>query len=163
MKYYLITIEVDKLFDYEGLEQAIYEAVLSHGTDIIFQFFGQMLELTIPYKRVFSGVSAILDFEFINFREYDCSNEPKSPNCQIVELFLTVDTSRKLQNGVNIDESLNSCEFDFYIMYENFCSCNIFSWMDILNNDVIAILNEKINLKSEGKRQFSTFQPGPDK
>ena len=60
-----------------------------------------------PGKRVFSGVSAILHFEIINFREYDCSNEPKSPNCQIVELFLTVDTSRKLQNGVNIDESID--------------------------------------------------------
>ena len=69
-----------------------------------------------PSKRVFSGVSAILDFEIINFREYDCSNEQESPNCQIVELFLTVDTIKKMQNGVNIDESIDRCEFsDFYI------------------------------------------------
>ena len=60
-----------------------------------------------PRKRVFSGVSAILEFEIINFREYDCSIEPESPNCQIVELFLTVDNSRKMQNGVNIDESID--------------------------------------------------------
>jgi len=58
-------------------------------------------------KRVFSGVSAILEFEIINFRVYDCSIEPESPNCQIVELFLTVDTSRKMQNGVNIDKSID--------------------------------------------------------
>ena len=64
-----------------------------------------------PVKRVFSGVSAILDFQIINFREYDCSKEPELPNCQIVELFLTVDTEKKMQNGVNIDESIDRCEF----------------------------------------------------
>ena len=62
-------------------------------------------------KRVFSGVSAILDFEIINFRQYDCLEESGSLNCQIVEIFLTVDTSKKMQNGVNIDESIDRCEF----------------------------------------------------
>ena len=64
-----------------------------------------------PAKRVFSGIKAILDFDIINFREYDCSKESGSPNCQIVELFLTVDTTRKMQNGVNIDKSIDRCEF----------------------------------------------------
>ena len=59
-------------------------------------------------------MSAILDFEIINFREYDCSKEPGLPNCQIVELFLTVDTLRKLQNGVNIDESIDRCEILYF-------------------------------------------------
>ena len=68
-----------------------------------------------PTKRVFSGIKAILDFQIINFREYDCTKEPESPNCRIVELFLTVDTTRKMQNGVNIDKSIDRCEFfDFY-------------------------------------------------
>ena len=60
-----------------------------------------------PGNRVFSGLSAILDFEIINFRDYDCSMDTRLPNCQIVELFFTVDTSRKLQNGVNIDISID--------------------------------------------------------
>ena len=66
-------------------------------------------EFSIWLKRVFSGVSAILDFQIVNFREYDCSKEPESPSCEIVELFLTVDTTRKMQNGVNIDISINRC------------------------------------------------------
>ena len=46
--------------------------------------------------------------------------EPESPNCQIVELFLTVDTSRKMQNGVNIDESIDRLEFrEFLIKPKN--------------------------------------------
>ena len=73
-----------------------------------------------PTKRVFSGIKAILDFQIINFREYDCTKEPESPNCRIVELFLTVDTTRKMQNGVNIDISLDRCEFcDFHINSSN--------------------------------------------
>ena len=63
-------------------------------------------------------MSAILDFEIINFREYDCSMDTKLPNCKIVELFLTVDTSRKLQNGVNIDISIDRLDFhDFLLEY----------------------------------------------
>ena len=34
---FLITFEVDTTFDYEGLEQAIYEAVSSNGIDIKWQ------------------------------------------------------------------------------------------------------------------------------
>ena len=70
-----------------------------------------IIEFSIPVKRVFSGVSAILDFKIVNFREYDCSEEPELPSCEIVELFLTVDTTRKMQNGVNIDISIDRCEF----------------------------------------------------
>ena len=113
-----------------------------------------------PTKRVFSGIKAILDFQIINFREYDCTKEPESPNCRIVELFLTVDTTRKMQNGVNIDISLDRCEFcDFNINSSN----NIFSGMDILKNDVITILSEKVNSKSARNGQYSKFQPGLDK
>jgi len=61
------------------------------------------LKITEAISRVYSGVSAILDFEIINFRPYDCSES----NCRIVELYLTVDTSKKMQNGVNIDESVD--------------------------------------------------------
>ena len=35
--------------------------------------------------------------------------------------------------------------------------------MDILKNDVIAILSEKINSKLARNGQSSTFPPGPDK
>ena len=63
--------------------------------------------ITEAISRVYSGVSAILDFEIINFRPYDCSDEMKQSNCRIVELYLTVDTSKKMQNGVNIDESVD--------------------------------------------------------
>ena len=65
------------------------------------------LKITEAISRVFSGVSAILDFEIINFRPYDCSDEMKQSNCRIVELYLTVDTFKKMQNGVNIDESID--------------------------------------------------------
>ena len=111
-----------------------------------------------PVKRVFSGVSAILDFKIINFRQYDCSDEPESPNCQIVELFLTVDTQRKMQNGVNIDVSIDRCEFCKFFVSSN----NILSGMIILKNDVIAILSEKVNLIS-ARNGLSTFPVGPDK
>ena len=63
--------------------------------------------ITEAISRVYSGVSAILDFEIINFRPYDCSDEMKQSNCRIVELYLTVDTSKKMQNGVNIDVSID--------------------------------------------------------
>ena len=113
-----------------------------------------------PGKRVFSGVSAILDFEIINFRPYDCSKEPGLPNCQIVELFLTVDTSRKMQNGVNIDISIDRCEFcDFYMWLLG--SNKIFRGMDILKNDVIAILSQKVNSTRNG--HFSKLSSGADK
>ena len=52
-------------------------------------------------------MSAILDFEIVNFRPYDCSDQSPESNCRIVEIFITVDTSRKMQNGVNIDESVD--------------------------------------------------------
>ena len=67
-------------------------------------------------SRVFSGLSAVLDFEIINFREYDCSMDTTLPNCQVVELFLTVDTSRKLQNGVNIDISIDRLELSNFLL-----------------------------------------------
>ena len=110
--YFVITFKADESLEYEGLEQAIYEAVSSYGIELIYQSI-IMIELIIPQKRVFSGIKAILDFDIINFREYDCSKESGSPNCQIVELFLTVDTTRKMQNGVNIDKSIDRCEFFF--------------------------------------------------
>merc|ERR1712176_25515 len=113
-------IKADKTFfnNYQGLEKEIYKAV----------------------SRVFSGLSAILDFEIINFREYNCSTDTRLPNCQIVELFLTVDTSRKLQNGVNIDISIDS-------------------GMDILKDDVTAILGRVFDMKLKRNERHSAMTP----
>ena len=65
------------------------------------------IKITGAISRVYSGVSAVLDFEIVNLRPYDCSSESTDSNCRIVELFLTVDTSKKMQNGVTIDESID--------------------------------------------------------
>ena len=88
---------------------------------LIFIFF---FELNFKYflsrKRVYSGVSAILDFKIVNFRKYDCTKESRNNNCRIVELFLTVDTSRKMQNGVNIDVSIDRyAEFHQFLTGKN--------------------------------------------
>jgi len=48
---FVIKIKADETFDYQGLKKVINKAV----------------------SRVFSGLSAVFDFEIINFREYDCS------------------------------------------------------------------------------------------
>ena len=86
-------------------------------------------------------MSAILNFEIVNFRPYDCSNESKYPNCRIIELFLTVDTSKKMQNGVNIDVSVDR-------------------GVDILRVDVAAILDRIINSNFLKTKRHSTQQPG---
>ena len=122
---FVIKIKADETFDYQGLEKEIYKAVSSNGINmksmvLILNHHNQWL-IFDPGKRVFSGLSAILDFEIINFREYDCSMDTALPNCQVVELFLTVDTSRKLQNGVNIDVSIDRLTFpNFYSNNDNF-------------------------------------------
>ena len=88
------------------------------GNDFDFENADVKLRITEAISRVYSGVSAILDFEIINFRPYDCSSETKESNCRIVELYLTVDTSRKMQNGVNIDVSIDRLDLLFYcILY----------------------------------------------
>ena len=88
------------------------------GDDFDFENADVKLRITKAISRVYSGVSAILDFEIINFRPYDCSSETKESNCRIVELYLTVDTSRKMQNGVNIDVSIDRLGLLFYcILY----------------------------------------------
>ena len=76
---------------------------------MLFFFYFSSFEKILfdPVERVYSGVSAILDFKIVNFRKYDCSKETRNTNCRIVELFLTVDTARKMQNGVNIDVSID--------------------------------------------------------
>ena len=64
-----------------------------------------------------------------------------------------------MQNGVNIDDSIDRCEFcEFFLSFSN----NILSGMIILKNDVIAILSEKVNSISARNGQ-STFPVGPDK
>ena len=78
-----------------------------------------MIEVFSILNRVYSGMSAILDFQIVNFRSYDCSNESRNTNCQIVELFLTVDTSRKMQNGVNIHVSIDRFD-DFTFLPHKF-------------------------------------------
>ena len=72
---------------------------------------------------------------------------------------MTVDTSRKMQNGVNIDDSIDRCEFcECFLSFSN----NILSGMIILKNDVIAVLSEKVYSISARNGQ-STFPVGPDK
>ena len=100
-------------------------------------------------------MNAILDFQIVNFRSYDCSNT----NCQIVELFLTVDTSRKMQNGVNIHVSIDRFE-DFIFLLHKFMVLN-FRGIDILKNDVAAILSQIFDLKFRDKRH-PTMPPGMD-
>ena len=112
-----------------------------------------------PGQRVFSGLSAVLDFEIINFREYDCSIDTRLPNCKIVEIFLTVDTSRKLQNGVNIDISIDRWIFGYSISRIMI----IFRGMDILKNDVQAILGQIFEMKQKENKRFSTMTPVLDK
>ena len=77
------------------------------GDDFDFENADVNLRITEAISRVYSGVSAILHFKIINFRPYDCSDELEKSNCRIVELYVTVDTSKKMQNGVNIDESID--------------------------------------------------------
>ena len=85
--------------------------------------------------------------------------DTRLPNCKIVELFLTVDTSRKLQNGVNIDISIDRWEFgDFFTR-----KMVIFSGMDILKNDVKAILGQIFEMKLKENKRFSTMTPVLDK
>ena len=84
--------------------------------------------------------------------------DTRLPNCKIVELFLTVDTSRKLQNGVNIDISIDRWELGFF-----YSKMIIFSGMDILKNDVNAILAQILEMKSKENKRFSTMTPGLDK
>ena len=104
-------------------------------------------------------MSAILDFEIINFREYDCLTDTRLPNCKIVELFLTADTSRKMQNGVNIDVSIDRCEFcDFFIR-----KMTIFRGMDILKSDVNKILIQIFDSNLKQHKRHSTMTPGFDK
>ena len=67
-----------------------------------------------PGNRVYSGVSAILDFQILNFRPYACHMETWNSNCRIFEFFLTVDTSRKMQNGVTIDDSIDRFNHKWY-------------------------------------------------
>ena len=104
-------------------------------------------------------MNAILDFQIVNFRSYDCSKESRNTNCQIVELFLTVDTSRKMQNGVNIHVSIDRFE-GFIFLLQKFVFLN-FRGIDILKNDVAAILSQIFDLKLRDKRH-STMPPGTD-
>ena len=85
--------------------------------------------------------------------------DTRLPNCKIVELFLTVDTSRKLQNGVNIDISIDRWEFDDFSTRKTV----IFSGMDILKNDVNAILGQIFDMKLKENKRHSTMTPGLDK
>ena len=64
-----------------------------------------------------------------------------------------------MQNGVNIDESIDRCELGDFL----FSSNNILSGMNILKNDVISILGQKVNSISAKNGRSSTFVPGPDK
>ena len=61
--YFIITFKVDKTFDYEGLEQAIFEAVSSNGIDIKSQLLRSMIEFEIPEKE-FSAASV----RFLNLK-----------------------------------------------------------------------------------------------
>ena len=82
-----------------------------------------------------------MNFEITNFRKYNCSTGSQGKNCRIVELFLTVDTKRKMQNGVNIDVSVDR-------------------GVDILRNDVDAILAQIINSNFIKNARHSALPPG---
>ena len=69
-------------------------------------------------------MSAIIDFQIVNLRAHDCSEESRNINCQIVEFFLTVDTSRKMQNGVNIHVSIDRFD-DWKFSRQKSC---VFQW-----------------------------------
>ena len=48
---FVITFKVDETFDFDGLEQEIYEAVSSYGIEILSQSWQSMIELKIPEKE----------------------------------------------------------------------------------------------------------------
>jgi len=50
-QFFVITSKADKAFDYEGLEQAIYEAVSSYGIDNTSHSLRLMIEFIIPEKE----------------------------------------------------------------------------------------------------------------
>ena len=114
---FYIIFKADETFDFEEeLKIEFHKSVSSYSGSNIFDknsfnpfiiMNHNLCQVLDPPKRVYSGMNAILDFQIVNFRSYDCSKESKNTNCQIVELFLTVDTSRKIQNGVNIHVSID--------------------------------------------------------
>ena len=117
-RWFFIKFKADETFDFEEeLKIEFYKAVSSNmGSKICNERFSKTASNSPRFwspKRVYSGMNAILDFQIVNLRSYDCSKESKTTNCQIVELFLTVDTSRKMQNGVNIHVSID--RFDDFI------------------------------------------------
>ena len=112
-------------------------------------------------KRVYSGVSAILDFEVVNFRDYNCSAENEGrgrKDCHIVEFFLTVDTSRKMQNGVNIDISIDRCADCISLSHTN----DYFRGVNILRNDLDAILHEIFDSKVVKTERHLVMPPERD-
>ena len=84
--------------------------------------------------------------------------DTRLPNCRIVELFLTVDTSRKLQNGVNIDISIDRSVF----RDSSTRLIVIFRGMEILKNDVNAVLGQIFDTKLKGNERHSIMTPGLD-
>ena len=103
-------IRADPTFNFEqkNLKRKIYEAASRTGIHFLSNDFNQLISLIFDSsKRVYSGVSAILDFEIVNFRPFLCSNKFVDKECRIIELFLTVDTTSKMQNGANIDDSID--------------------------------------------------------
>ena len=113
-----------------------------------------------PENRVYSGVSAILDFQIVNFRPYACL-ELHNSNCRIFELFLTVDTSRKMQNGITIDDSIDRFDNRFFIDLAAIKHCN-FSGIDILRNDIDAVLGQIFNTTYNENQRHSKMRPGKD-
>ena len=115
--YRQVFVKADRTFDFqqEGLKRKIYEAVSRCGINLyksyyIIKIFDLNNWNNLPSdlkKRVYSGVSAILNFEIVNYRPFPCSDGSIDNECRIIELFLTVDTINKMQNGVNIDESID--------------------------------------------------------
>ena len=86
-----------------------------HSASIIilyikFVYFCNYFKVVQALSRVYSGVSAIQDFQFLGMRRYtkdDCLNI----FCRIVEMSIMADTSKKLKNGENIDASIDTGAF----------------------------------------------------
>ena len=74
--------------------------------------------LNLSIIRVFGGVSAILNHQIKNIRQYredDADIGCNQSNCFIVEMFFVLNTLEKLKNGQNTDQSLQEGKFYNFI------------------------------------------------
>ena len=87
--------------------------------------------------------------------------EPQNSNCRIFELFLTVDTSRKMQNGITIDDSIDRFDNRFFIDLAAIKHSNL-SGIDILGNDIDVVLGQIFNTTYNKDQRHLRMRPGKD-